>query len=296
MSSIRYFRTFIAVARHGSFAAASEHVSLTPAAVGLQIQALENDLGFLLFDRMGRSIMLNRRGHALLPMAHQLIALYDRMRTQDPEQIEPVGSISVATIATAMQVVVRAVLSMRQAYPRLETKPDISYSGDLVSRVKEGEIDAAISVRGPHRLPAGVLWTPLYTEPLVFLCSKRLAGKGCMQDLLEKRVFLRVARTTTTGVLIDELIRRHHLKPVEFLEMTTMRTIADLVKDDLGVAILPIPIASNWTRDPGLHVIRFDDPKATRTVGLFENESRTFLTSILREHLLAQIRKGGFGD
>jgi len=73
--------------------------------------------------------------------------------------------------------------------------------------------------------------------------------------------------------------------------MNTMRTIADLVKDDLGVTILPIPTGLDWSRDPQLHVVHFDDPRARRTVGLFENESRTFLTSILRQHLLAQFQR-----
>ncbi|MHB0922195.1 MAG: helix-turn-helix domain-containing protein, partial [Thiomonas delicata] len=37
MSSIRSFKTFLAVVRHGSFTAAGREVGLTPAAVGLQM-------------------------------------------------------------------------------------------------------------------------------------------------------------------------------------------------------------------------------------------------------------------
>jgi len=289
MSSIRNIRTFIEVVRYGSFAAASEHVSLTPAAVGLQIQSLENELGFALFDRVGRSIALNRRGHALLPHAHQLLALYDSMRVQDPEQTELAGLIKAATIATSMRVVVRAVLSLRQAYPRVEVRPDISYSGDLVTRVKEGELDAAISVKSPHRPPAGVIWTPLYDEPIAFVCSPRAASMASMEKLLATRLYLRVARSSVTGTLIDELARSLHFKTNEFLEMNSMRTIADLIKDDLGVTILPVPRGLGWENDPDLHIVYLDEPRARRTVGFFENERRTFLTSTLRQHLLAQI-------
>ncbi|MFX6036360.1 LysR family transcriptional regulator, partial [Acinetobacter baumannii] len=35
MSTVRFLRTFVAVARHGSFAAAAERVALTQAAVSL---------------------------------------------------------------------------------------------------------------------------------------------------------------------------------------------------------------------------------------------------------------------
>ncbi|WP_144634170.1 LysR family transcriptional regulator [Bordetella genomosp. 13] len=288
MSGIRNFRTFIEVVRHGSFAAASEHVCLTPAAVGLQIQALENELGFALFDRVGRSVTLNRRGHAMLPMARQMVALYESMRAQDPEQQELAGTIRLATIATSMKVVVRAVLAMRRAYPRLEVQPGISYSGDLIERIKEGTLDAALSVKGHHRPPAGVLWTRLYEEPIAFMCSAQAARQAGMEELLATRMFLRVSRSSTTGTLIDELVRGLHLKHGEFIEMNSMRTIADLVRDDLGVTILPVPSSVDWERDPQLHVQRLDDARASRVVGLFEGEGRTYLTSVLREHLLAQ--------
>ncbi|MGL6157267.1 MAG: LysR family transcriptional regulator, partial [Ralstonia mannitolilytica] len=77
MSTIRFLRTFVAVARHGSFAAAAERVALTQAAVSLQMRALEAELRRDLFDRSGRTVTLNARGRALLPQAEHLLALYD---------------------------------------------------------------------------------------------------------------------------------------------------------------------------------------------------------------------------
>ena len=44
MSSIRNLRTFLAVARHGSFTAAGKEIGLTAAAVGQQVRALEEEL------------------------------------------------------------------------------------------------------------------------------------------------------------------------------------------------------------------------------------------------------------
>lgn len=75
MSSIRFLRTFIAVARYGSFAAAAERVALTQAAVSMQMQALEAELKHPLFDRSGRMASLNSTGRAILPRAEQLVAL-----------------------------------------------------------------------------------------------------------------------------------------------------------------------------------------------------------------------------
>ena len=56
---INELRTFIAVCRHGTFAAAGERIGLTQSAVSSQIKRLEEALGFELFDRTGRSATLN---------------------------------------------------------------------------------------------------------------------------------------------------------------------------------------------------------------------------------------------
>ncbi|MGE8626144.1 LysR family transcriptional regulator [Achromobacter denitrificans] len=292
MSSIRVFRSFVATAAHGSFAAASEQVSLTPAAVGLQIQTLEKDLGYTVFDRVGRSIVLNQRGHRLLPKARQLLALYEDMHNLELEQTELAGTVKMACIATAMGMVVRAVLRIREIHPRLNIEPGISYSGMLVSRIKEGDIDAAVSVRGAHKLPADVLYTQLYREPLVFIVNAR-TPRADPREILAQRLFLQVSRSSNTGTLIDEFMRRLHLRANDALEMNAMRTIIDMVKEDLGVTLLPLPRGTDWDRDPDLRIEYFDDPQAFRNIGLFESENRGFLTSVLREQLLALLAPRG---
>ena len=50
MDGLRFFRTFLAVARHGSFSEAAQHVGLTQAAVSFQMRTLETELARKLFD------------------------------------------------------------------------------------------------------------------------------------------------------------------------------------------------------------------------------------------------------
>lgn len=289
MISIRFFRTFVAVARAGSFSAASERVSLTPTAVSLQMRALENDLRQELFDRTGKIVSLNERGHRLLPQVETLLRLYDELRNDDEGRQEVVGTITVGSVATAMGLLARTVLRLRSTHPKLVIQPGISYSGDLSMRVKEHELDAALSVKGPHRIPAGTMWTPLYDEPLVFVANRQAAGDQSMTDLLRDRLFLRPSRNTHTGSLIDRFMRRQGLPVREFLEMNTMRTIVELVQQDVGVSIVPLQRGAAWQQDPLLRVSHFDDPKAIRSIGLFENEARAHLTSAVRRSLIEQL-------
>jgi len=58
-------RLFEVVARHLSFTAAAEELNLTKGAVSYQINRLETDLGFTVFERRPRGIVLTERGAKL---------------------------------------------------------------------------------------------------------------------------------------------------------------------------------------------------------------------------------------
>lgn len=66
--------TFRAVAQSSNLRAAAEVLHLTHSAVSQQIKLLEDQLGFLLFDRRGRRIVLNAAGQALLASAEAALA------------------------------------------------------------------------------------------------------------------------------------------------------------------------------------------------------------------------------
>lgn len=55
-------RVFDAAARHLSFTRAADELAVTPAAVGIQIRALEDVLGVVLFRRTSKGLELTERG------------------------------------------------------------------------------------------------------------------------------------------------------------------------------------------------------------------------------------------
>ena len=59
---LQALRAFESAARHGSFAQAALELNLTCGAVGQQVRALEEAIGVLLFDRIGRGLVLTEAG------------------------------------------------------------------------------------------------------------------------------------------------------------------------------------------------------------------------------------------
>lgn len=288
MASIRALRTFVCVAQHGGFAAASEKVGLTPAGVSQQMRLLEESLGHQLFDRIGKKLSLNERGLRFLPRARQLIDQFDELMSSSDDEDDPVGTISVEAIASCMSLLVGATLQARERFPRLKVRPAVGYSSDLSARVEAGDSDGAVAVRSPRPIAPGALWTTLYFEPFVFIANRQSTKGHKMERLMRERLFLRPSLSTHTGALIDKFVRDKRLVFGESLEMHLSRTLVELVEQDAGVTIVPLGRYSSWQENPRLRIEHLGFSDGRREIGFLESERKRQLTSHLRHLLMAR--------
>lgn len=72
------FKTFIKVAECGSFTKAAEDLYITPTAVMKQINALEKQLGAILFDRTNHGLRLTKAGESFLQDARYILEYLER--------------------------------------------------------------------------------------------------------------------------------------------------------------------------------------------------------------------------
>ena len=72
------FETFIKVAECGSFTKAAEELYITPTAVMKQINALEKQLGAILFDRTNHGLRLTKAGESFLQDARYILEYFER--------------------------------------------------------------------------------------------------------------------------------------------------------------------------------------------------------------------------
>src|SRR5258707_6554942 len=71
--NLRHLRTFMAVADAGGFGRALGRLHLSQPAASRQIDALEAELGVLLFERSGRGIRLTSSGEDLLRRSRMVV-------------------------------------------------------------------------------------------------------------------------------------------------------------------------------------------------------------------------------
>lgn len=272
MPSFRILRTFLAVVKHGTFAAAGKEIGLTAAAVGLQIRSLEEDLKQVLFDRGARSVVLNTTGRAIAAQVADLMSRYEALAGIGDED-ELSGTVVMGALVSAlMGAFADALWNLKQAHPRLEVKLLAGLSSDFAVKVEQGELDAAVVAQSPRPLPASLVWTPLYSEPMVMIVPRHphfdLARDPL--EVLRRSPFLRFDRQTWTGCLVKDVLRQCKVAVREEMELNSVEAIVELVRQGFGISIIPRLANVQWAHDPGLKVIALPGAKVQRHVGLIE--------------------------
>ncbi|MFZ3154173.1 LysR substrate-binding domain-containing protein [Pseudomonas sp.] len=244
---LRELKTFVAVARHGTFAAAGQQVGLTQSAVSAQMRVLEQGLGVRLFERSGRSAVLNVAGRHALPLAEQMLGLYAQMALPT-SAAEWQGELKVGAIATLQTgLLPEALPRFRVAAPRVELKLVPGVSLNLLSQIDAGELDLALLIKPPFELPKELLQISLAREPFVLITPLNVATDDPLQILVEQP-FVRYDRRSFGGRRVNQFLREQRLTVQEALELDELEAIVRMVECGLGVSL--IPRAGLWLQRP----------------------------------------------
>jgi DNA-binding transcriptional LysR family regulator len=289
--SIRWFKTFITVARHGSFAAAAQQIGLTQAAVGGQMTALEEKLRVKLFDRSARTTVLNTAGRELAARAQQLVDLYDNIGVGlDERQLGGVLALG-AIHHTFARLLPDALMLLRESHPGIIVHVCNGVSNELMHKVEQGELDAAVVSQPPFRLGKNLGWHTLVAEPLALVtpANTRLTG---LAETLANNPFIGISHNSWTGQLTRSLFRRHRLKVNEVMELNSLEAIAAMVARGFGISILPLS-GYVWALEKRVKVRLLNEPEFVREIGLIhrQDQAHPALVSAMRDSLLATIPK-----
>ncbi len=96
------------------------------------------------------------------------------------------------------------------------------------------------------------------------LVAPRNLGDASARALLQRQPFIRFDRSEHTGHLVERMLRRMRIEPIEFLELNAIESIVDLVRSGLGIALLPHLQGSRWNADARLRVIDLPNAEVRR--------------------------------
>jgi LysR family glycine cleavage system transcriptional activator len=170
---------FRAAARLANLRAAATALNLTHSAVSQQIRVLEEQLGFPVFERRGRRIVLNAAGKTLLASVESALSTLDDGMQAAAAAVTGAGQLLRVTVlpSFAQRWLLPRMGRWRARHPDIPLEIDASQN--LVELQREGFHAAVRTGRGKW---PGLQADPLINSPLIAVGStaiaRRLFGQG----------------------------------------------------------------------------------------------------------------------
>ncbi|HUQ57374.1 LysR family transcriptional regulator, partial [Lentzea sp.] len=241
---LQQMRYVVAVAETGSFTKAARRCHVVQSALSHQVARLERSLGARLFERTSRSVRLTPAGAAFLPSARQCLDFAQRAEAEVAAAVGEVrGRVVVGVIPTVAAVDLPAALkAFRERYPQVRVALRMLPSHELVSLVREGALDLAFLGLPADARPEGVRGHVLARDLHVAVVSPSHAFAGLERVTLPElaaELFVDFPQGSPGRVQSDQAFAGAGLDREVAFEVTTAELMAGLIREGLGVAVLP---------------------------------------------------------
>jgi DNA-binding transcriptional LysR family regulator len=238
---LNHYRTFLCVVEQETLSKAAEVLHLTQPTITRQIQQLERETGVLLFDRVGKRLMLTRAGERVRDYASQLLMTETRMYDElnqltDPERgVVLIGAGLTPTIYRLPSVIAR----YRRLHPGVRFQVITGSSKQTVTRLLERVIDVGLVTTAPAHM-AELASIPLWRDDLLLVASPQYALPSSPLNRTELAQLPMVLMRSESGlrqIVEQQLVPNERLNMV--LETDSLEAISRFVQTGLGVAVLP---------------------------------------------------------
>ena len=146
---------FVQTVASGSFSAAARALAKSQSTISSAVANLEDDLGFLLFDRRGRQPVLTEQGQRALAQVQQILAAsqrLDELAVRLSQGVEPRLSLAISDFWQADHH--ENLLNRFEArYPDIEFECMIAEDADALDLLQAGRVHLGV-VRAQPQLPS----------------------------------------------------------------------------------------------------------------------------------------------
>ena len=261
-------RVVVAAADLGSISAASERLQLAVAAASSRITALEESLGFRVFERSSRGVQLTPAGQMLVQRSRALLTDADRLALHLRGYSEGLqGHVRVlANTSALLEVLPQRLEQFMKAHPLIRIDLEERGSPEIPLALLEGRADfGVVDLPVP---PAGLAFAPFFSDTLVLLTpqSHRLASRKRLRlaDALDEPFI-----TLTDGTALSNRLQASAAdagKPLNVrMRMRGFDAVSRMVAAGMGVSVLPIEAIAPQLAHLSLSAVPLSDPWARRT-------------------------------
>jgi DNA-binding transcriptional LysR family regulator len=240
--NIRQMRSFVAIAKAGSFTRAAQMFHVSQPALTVQIRQLETALNVRLFDRSTRSVQVTRVGRELIPIFERLLGELDGVVNGVRELATTRhGTVRLACLPSlAATLLPPAIAQFRARHPHVQFVLKDGVGEKIATLVKADIVDFGITAltQDDPELEA----VPLMQDRIhaVYLAPHRLdRERRITLDALAREPLILMDEGTTIRQVVERAFSQARMAKTTAIETTYMSSALGMVRAKLGVALLP---------------------------------------------------------
>ena len=253
--NIFQLETFAKIAETKNFTSAGNILGYAQSTVTTQIKQLEDELGCLLFDRLGKSIVLTEEGERLLGYAQKMLQLKREIFLEVPPSKEPSGTIKLGVSESfCYDRLPKVLLKYRKKFPNVNIQIQFITHDVFPAILKNGALDMVYTLN-PIIENDELCLLEKKREYLAFYASPKhpLAQKKSVteKDLQGVPLLLTERNCNFRNMLLEDLKRRG-VVPTVALETSGKEILKQFAINQLGVGFMPEMTAQNEVKDKKL--------------------------------------------
>ena len=271
---IRHLHYFMAVCEELHFTKAAEKLGISQPTLSQQIRVLEDEIGLPLFDRIGKKIVLTEAGTLLLSYGTEILGTLQNVKDsiKDLKDMQ-IGQIRIGIMPSDLDYrITQLIIDFHQKFPTVKLK--IMSSIEIVRQVLDNEVDIGIAI---NVLPNNQLVTiPLCLEEYVLIVSKEypMANRESIKiGELKDLPLIMYPEGYLGREIVEETVKKHGFQLNSILETSSVTSIINLVRANIGVTVQPYPLIKEMN-DPTLQIVYIQDDIPSRSLSIIYRVER----------------------
>lgn len=239
---LKNLTTFIHVAELGSFTKAGVALGCSQSTISFQIRQLEEELGFPLFERINRTVVLTDKGREVLAYAHQIRQMTDELKqsiqSDRPRSVRIRVAMSDSLCNSLLEDNFQQFL---QAHPGINLKIVAAGTEEMFRLLDHNEVDAILTLESHiYNTEYVIVREEEVAHHFVAAASSPLAKLRQIppEELVHQR-FILTEKGMSYRRLLDEQLAQRSLEIIPVLEIGNPHLICELVQQGVGVSFLP---------------------------------------------------------
>lgn len=281
--TLKQFRYFEALARHGHFGRAADACAISQPALSMQIKEMEATLGTALFERAARQVRLTSFGEEFAGRVRDILRSVDELEDlARASRARLVGRLRLGVIPTIAPYLLPTLIgNLTRLNADLDLHVRETVTPKLLSELHEGRLDTAI-VALPVSEPA-ITEVALFAEDFVLVRPLSEANLPVpTPDILRE---MRLLLLEEGHCFRDQALSFCNLQsalPRELLEGSSLSTLVQMVGAGIGVTLIPEMAVQVETRSAEVAVAHFPDPQPRRTIGMIWRNSSPLAKQLMQ--------------